>query len=154
MVRVASALLAFALPSAVRSASCVDESGASVDWWFALKYPLAASDSCAGTCYSYMDSSTLKWQESTKLVTDTDSIIGLQMADIYAQKSGLSYVPHDLASDLASDRASDGPRTPLTMNVRTRHSAHRTRRCHRSRSHDPSSPSTQVRALQRPVAER
>ena len=92
MARLASLVLALSSPGLVLSASCVDETGAAVDWWFALKYPLAASESCDGQCYSYMTSSDAKWQQSEKLVTDTDSIIGLQMADIYAQKSGLSYV--------------------------------------------------------------
>lgn len=80
------------VPLVAEAATCVNEAGESVDWWFALKYPLAASDDCAGQCYSYMTSETLTWTQSEYLVTDTTSIMGMQMADIYAQKSGLSYV--------------------------------------------------------------
>ena len=44
------------------------DAGESVDWWFALKYPVAASASCAGQCYSYIDSTSLEWAQSSKLV--------------------------------------------------------------------------------------
>ena len=82
----------------MRSASC--ENYFSSHWfciafhrrWFLYKFPLAASARDDGMSYSWMSSSTPKLTASAKKVTDAASLLGSQLADVYARKPGVDHV--------------------------------------------------------------
>lgn len=62
--------------AAAQRVGCIDESGGAVDWWVLSKHPDGAS-------YSLITSKNKEWVSGPKPVTDTDSVLGKQMARIY-----------------------------------------------------------------------
>jgi deoxyribonuclease-2 len=79
--------------------SCVDESGAGVDWWFMVKHPVAAGAG-SGTDYVFAtskDASALS--SSSKQVTDADSLLGKQLAGIYSGSAPNYVVYNDQTPD-------------------------------------------------------
>jgi deoxyribonuclease-2 len=88
------------LPAAANSLSCVDEGGAAVDWWFLLKHPRWADKSHSktigngkGDTYVYVTSrsGSSGWAEGGATVDSTSSLLGKQLAGIYA-RSVANYV--------------------------------------------------------------
>lgn len=66
-----------AIVATVKSMHCMDESGAAVDWWFLSKHP-------GGASYSFVTSQEFSWTSGSRDVTNTGSLMGQQMAGIYA----------------------------------------------------------------------
>jgi hypothetical protein len=74
------------------SLSCLDESGAAVDWWVLVKHPAESGGDGSGTGYVFAtskDSSSLV--AGSRDVTDKESLFGKQLAGIYAG-NGVNYV--------------------------------------------------------------
>lgn len=79
--------------------SCVDESGAAVDWWFMIKHPRYSDKKQkqnvgdgSGTGYVYVTSKdSSKWTTSMKQVTDSSCLLGKVLAPVYA-KTAKNYV--------------------------------------------------------------
>lgn len=70
---------------AAASLSCTDESGSEVDWWIMVKHPEQSGGDGSGTSYVYATSSASSSLTSgSKPVTDTSSLLGKQLASIYA----------------------------------------------------------------------
>ena len=88
---------AASIPSATTGASCIDESGAAVDFWFMYKHPRWADKShkvCIGNCdgdtYVYVTSETLEldgatpsWRQGGSPVTETTSLLGKTLSGVY-----------------------------------------------------------------------
>mmetsp|Transcript_42125 Transcript_42125/g.51138 ORF Transcript_42125/g.51138 Transcript_42125/m.51138 type:complete len:431 (-) Transcript_42125:447-1739(-) len=86
------AVLALASVVSVDAVKCKNEGGDEVDWWFALKYPLAASQSFDGQHYSVIDSKTLTWADAKSKVTEDTSVFGTTLGPILASPKGdISY---------------------------------------------------------------
>ena len=87
--RAALAAAALATAAARQSApattttTCVDEDGTPVDWWVAMKYPLAASSAAGGVAYSWLSSASTAFQASAHDVTSTESLPARQLEGVY-----------------------------------------------------------------------
>eukprot|EP00404_Azadinium_spinosum_P040326 CAMPEP_0180692250 /NCGR_PEP_ID=MMETSP1038_2-20121128/717_1 /TAXON_ID=632150 /ORGANISM="Azadinium spinosum, Strain 3D9" /LENGTH=123 /DNA_ID=CAMNT_0022723393 /DNA_START=61 /DNA_END=429 /DNA_ORIENTATION=- len=81
-------LVALALRSAI-SLSCLDESGAAVDWWYLVKHPAESGGDGSGTGYVFATSKgSSSLAAGSKDVTDAGSLLGKQLAGIYAGNVG------------------------------------------------------------------
>ena len=80
-------LFVLAIPTA--AIQCKDESGKDVDYWFAYKYPVIASETYDGVMYSYLTSDDpSSFTQSKYAVTDSRSIMAVTLADIYSAGTG------------------------------------------------------------------
>src|SRR5437868_5309428 len=108
--------LLFLLIADCQSLSCKDEQGKDVDWFIAYKIPKLEKQPApfnSGYSYAYITpkTQTSGWTLSTKLVTDSGSLLGATLAQVYAPGDGdapLSHVAYNDQKPSANKSASAG----------------------------------------------